>query len=85
MRVFNLGTGVGTSVLELVGQIERASGRTVPYEIVGRQPGDVTRLVASAAAVERAWGWRATRTLADMCADAWRFQAANPDGYGTAS
>ena len=81
MQVFNLGTGVGTSVLELVKQIERAAARPVPYEIVGRQPGDVTRLVASADAVERAWGWRTTRDLADMCADAWRFQAANPAGY----
>jgi len=84
MQVFNLGTGVGTSVLDLVKQIERASGRAVPYEIVGRQPGDVTRLVASADAVERAWGWRTTRDLADMCADAWRFQAANPNGYNAA-
>ena len=81
MQVFNLGTGVGTSVLELVKQIERACGHPVPYEIVGRQPGDVTRLVACADAVERAWGWRTTRTLADMCEDAWRFQAANPAGY----
>ena len=84
MQVFNLGTGVGTSVLELVEQIERACGHPVPYEIVGRQPGDVTRLVASADAVERAWGWRTTRTLADMCEDAWRFQAANPAGYSAA-
>ncbi|WP_312887049.1 UDP-glucose 4-epimerase GalE [Actinocrinis puniceicyclus] len=82
LQVLNLGTGVGTSVLELVAEIERASGRAVPYEIVERQPGDVTRLVASAAAVERAWGWRTTRDVADMCADAWRFQKANPDGYG---
>jgi UDP-glucose 4-epimerase len=81
LRVFNLGTGVGTSVLELVAQVERASGRRVPYRIVDRQPGDVTRLVASAAAVERAWGWRAVRDLTDMCADAWRFQVANPAGY----
>jgi UDP-glucose 4-epimerase len=84
MQVFNLGTGVGTSVLDLVKQIERASGRAVPYEIVARQPGDVTRLVASADAVERAWGWRTTRDLADMCADAWRFQEANPAGYSAA-
>ncbi len=84
LQVFNLGTGVGTSVLELVAEIERASGRPVPYQIVERQPGDVTRLVASAAAVERAWGWRTTKNLADMCADAWRFQEANPAGYGDA-
>jgi UDP-glucose 4-epimerase len=46
-----------------------------------RRPGDVTELVADARAVERAWGWRATRDLADMCRDAWRFQQSNPHGY----
>lgn len=82
LRVFNLGTGVGTSVLELAAAVERACGRPIRREIVARRAGDVTRLVADAGAVERAWGWRTTRDLADMCADAWRFQQANPAGYG---
>jgi UDP-glucose 4-epimerase len=82
VRVLNLGTGVGTSVLELVAAVERASGRPLPHQIVGRRPGDVTRLVADPAAVAEAWGWQTTRTLDDMCADAWRFQQANPLGYG---
>lgn len=80
-HVLNLGTGVGTSVLELVHAIEGASGRPVAYEVVERRAGDVTRLVASPEAAERAWGWRTTRGVADMCADAWRFQQAHPRGY----
>ncbi|WP_174514799.1 UDP-glucose 4-epimerase GalE [Streptacidiphilus anmyonensis] len=82
LRVLNLGTGVGTSVLELVAAVGRACGQPIPHEIVGRREGDVTRLVADPGAVAAAWGWRTTRTLDDMCADAWRFQQANPMGYG---
>ncbi|MBR7833157.1 UDP-glucose 4-epimerase GalE [Actinospica durhamensis] len=82
IQVLNLGTGKGSSVLELVHAIEKASGRPVPYEIIERRAGDVTSLIASAAEVERLWGWRTTRDLEQMCADAWRFQEANPDGYG---
>jgi len=80
--VLNLGTGTGSSVLELVHAVAKASGRPVPYEIVERKPGDVTSLIASPAEAERQWGWRTTRTLEDMCEDAWRFQEANPNGYG---
>ncbi|WP_174501530.1 UDP-glucose 4-epimerase GalE [Streptacidiphilus melanogenes] len=82
LRVLNLGTGVGTSVLELVAAVGRACGQPIPHAIVGRREGDVTRLVADPGAVAAAWGWRTTRTLDDMCADAWRFQQANPMGYG---
>lgn len=81
MRVFNLGTGVGTSVLELVGAFSRACGRPLPYEITARRPGDVAALVADPGAVARAWNWATTRDLATMCRDAWRFQELNPSGY----
>ncbi|MFI8290230.1 UDP-glucose 4-epimerase GalE [Streptomyces sp. NPDC085614] len=81
MRVFNLGTGVGSSVLDLVRAFERASGRPIPYEVTGRRAGDVAELVADAGAVAAAWGWTATRDLAAMCEDAWRFQELNPAGY----
>jgi UDP-glucose 4-epimerase len=81
MHVLNLGTGVGTSVLELVAAMGTACGRAVPYEIVGRRPGDVAHLVADPGAVQREWGWRTTRDLAAMCADAWLFQQLNPNGY----
>ncbi|GAA1949462.1 UDP-glucose 4-epimerase GalE [Catenulispora subtropica] len=80
-HILNLGTGVGTSVLELVAAMSRACGRDIPYEIVGRRQGDVAHLVADPGAVQRAWGWRTTRDLAAMCADAWLFQQLNPDGY----
>ncbi|MFE9450441.1 UDP-glucose 4-epimerase GalE [Streptomyces sp. NPDC006739] len=81
MRVFNLGTGTGTSVLDLVAAFAEASGRPIPHQVVDRRPGDVAALVADASAVAAAWGWTTTRDLAAMCRDAWRFQQLHPDGY----
>ncbi|MCZ7417235.1 MULTISPECIES: UDP-glucose 4-epimerase GalE [unclassified Streptomyces] len=81
MRVFNLGTGTGTSVLELLAAFSAACGREIPHEITGRRPGDVPALIADPGAVARAWGWTTRRDLADMCRDAWRFQELNPSGY----
>ncbi|MFE5484024.1 UDP-glucose 4-epimerase GalE [Streptomyces sp. NPDC056527] len=81
MRVFNLGTGQGTSVLELLAAFQRACGIAIPYEITDRRPGDVPALVADPGAVARAWNWTATRDLTAMCEDAWRFQELNPAGY----
>jgi UDP-glucose 4-epimerase len=75
LQVRNLGTGVGTSVLELV------SGTVVPLEVRGRRPGDVARLVADPGLVAREWGWCARHELTDMVRDAWRFQQLNPLGY----
>jgi UDP-glucose 4-epimerase len=80
-RAFNLGTGTGVSVLELRAAFQEISGRMIPYEIVGRQPGDVGTLVADPSRIEKAWGWRADRDLAAMCRDAWRFQRLHPSGY----
>jgi UDP-glucose 4-epimerase len=77
----NLGTGRGTSVLELVHAFERASGKRVPYEIVGRRPGDVAACYADPSLAAQTIGWRTKRDLAAMCADTWRWQTANPDGY----
>ena len=77
----NLGTGKGHSVLEVVRAFEQASGRSVPYQFAPRRAGDVAQCYADAALAERLLGWRATHTLADMCADAWRWQSGNPDGY----
>ncbi|MCM1943279.1 UDP-glucose 4-epimerase GalE [Streptomyces sp. G3] len=81
MRIFNLGSGHGSSVLDVVRAFSAASGRPIPYDVVGRRPGDVPELVADARAVARAWGWRPTRDLAAMCRDAWHFQKLNPHGY----
>jgi UDP-glucose 4-epimerase len=80
-RVFNLGTGSGVSVLELVAAFSQACGKDIPYRIAGRRLGDVASLIADAANVEREWGWRTQRDLADMCRDAWNFQRQNPEGY----
>ena len=79
----NLGTGRGRSVLELVAAFERASGRRVPYEVVARRPGDVAACYADPALAERTIGWKAMRDLDTMCADAWRWQTQNPDGYAS--
>ena len=81
----NLGTGRGHSVLELVRAFERASGRRVPCEIVDRRPGDVDACYADPALARRELGWEARRDLDAMCADAWRWQRQNPDGYGVAT
>jgi UDP-glucose 4-epimerase len=81
MRVLNLGTGVGTSVLGLVDAFAEASGRKIPYDLVDRRPGDVAELVADAGRVAAEWGWRARRDVTEMCRDAWRFQQLHPDGY----
>ena len=80
----NLGTGHGHSVLDVVRAFERASGRPVPYQFEPRRAGDVAQCYADSSLAERLLGWRASHTLADMCADAWRWQCANPDGYAQA-
>ena len=76
----NLGTGQGHSVLELVHAFERASGRPIPLEIVGRRPGDIDACYADATLAHELFGWKATRNLDTMCADSWRWQRANPNG-----
>jgi UDP-glucose 4-epimerase len=80
-RVFNLGTGSGVSVLELIAAFAAACRQEIPYRIVDRRPGDVACLIADASQIERQWGWRTSRDLADMCRDAWEFQRRNPAGY----
>ena len=77
----NLGTGHGVSFLELVRAFERASGRKVPYEIAPRRPGDIAAYYADPALAERLLGWKARLGLEAMCANSWRWQAANPEGY----
>lgn len=82
LHTFNLGTGSGYSVLQMVEAFSRACGREIPYEIVARRPGDVASSWADPAFVGETLGWRASRSLEDMCADAWRWQQANPRGFG---
>jgi UDP-glucose 4-epimerase len=76
----NLGTGQGYSVLEMVRAFEKASGRTVPYRLVDRRPGDVASCYADPAQAAKMLGWRASRGIDEMCVDAWRWQAGNPQG-----
>ena len=71
----NLGCGRGYSVLESIAAFSRASGREIPYEIVGRRPGDVAECVADPRRAADLLGWRATRALDEMCADHWAFQS----------
>lgn len=78
----NLGTGVGYSVLDMVRAFEAASGRPIPYTVQPRRAGDVAANWADPATAKALLGWQATRTLQDMCADTWRWQSANPQGYG---
>ena len=78
----NLGTGQGYSVLDVVRAFERASGRPIPYDIVPRRDGDVAACWADPTRARELLGWQATRGLDAMCADSWRWQQANPDGFG---
>ena len=78
---YNLGTGSGTSVLEMVRAVEEASGRKIPFEIAGRRPGDIAACWADPARAAEGLNWRAKRGLREMCADAWRWQSGNPNGY----
>ena len=77
----NLGTGRGTSVLELVHAFEEASGQRIPVDIVARRSGDVAEYWANPAKAHAYLGWQATRSLHDMCADTWRWQTQNPQGF----
>ncbi len=77
----NLGTGRGASVLQAVAAFERACGRAIPTRAAPRRPGDVATCYASPAKANALLGWRAEKSLAQMCADHWRWQQMNPNGY----
>lgn len=80
-NAINLGTGVGYSVLDMVRAFEAESGRPVPYTVQPRRAGDIAACYANPALAAELLGWKATRTLDAMCADTWRWQSQNPDGY----
>ncbi len=80
-RVYNLGTGQGTSVMESLRAFERATGSPIPYSVVERRSGDIAVCYAEPAAAARDLGWKAERTVDDACRDAWRWQSANPNGF----
>ena len=81
-EVFNLGTGTGYSVLDMVKTFEKVNGVPVPYEITPRRPGDLATCYADPAKSREKLGWVAEKTLEDMCRDTWNWQKNNPKGYG---
>lgn len=80
-RAWNLGTGTGTSVLEVIKAFEKASGVEIPYVVGPRRAGDLPATYADPSRAEAELGWKATRTIDDMCADLWRWQSQNPQGF----
>ncbi len=81
-EVFNLGTGIGYSVMDTVNTFMEVNHVNVPYQIVGRRAGDIATCYADPAKSKEVLGWTAQETLADMCRDSWNWQQKNPEGYG---
>lgn len=83
-KVYNIGTGKGVSVFELIESLKEASGRDVPYKVVGRRPGDIANCYADVSLAEKELNWKAELGIDRACADSWRWQSQNPDGYKVA-
>ncbi len=81
VNIFNLGTGIGYSVLDIIHAFEKACGRELPYVIDPRRPGDIAECYSDPAKAAELLGWKAEKGIEDMCRDAWRWQSRNPDGY----
>lgn len=81
VSIYNLGTGVGYSVLDMLKGFEEAVGRKIPYEIKDRRPGDIAVSYCKADKAKEELNWQAEKGIKEMCADAWRWQSQNPDGY----
>ncbi len=81
MSIWNLGTGQGVSVLQVIKAFERASGRPIPFQIAPRRAGDIAASYADPSRANAELGWRAAKTIDDMCADTWRWQSQNPEGF----
>ena len=79
--IYNLGTGAGYSVLDLVKNFQEATGIEIPYEIKPRRAGDIDACYADASKAERELGWKAENGIKEMCEDSWRWQSMNPKGY----
>ena len=81
VKIYNLGTGIGYSVLEVIEAFRKATGKEIPYVIGPRRAGDIATCYAATDKAEKELGWKAQRGLDEMCEDAWRWQSMNPDGY----
>ena len=82
MKIYNLGTGKGYSVPEVLRAFEAACGKSLPYKFAERRAGDLVVSYSDPSLAKAELGWEAKRDIAAMCADAWRWQRMNPDGYG---
>lgn len=82
---YNLGTGIGYSVLDIIKAFSKACGKEIPYKITARRPGDIDACYADPSKAEKELGWKARRNLDQMCEDSWRWQSMNPDGYKSAN
>jgi len=80
-KAYNIGTGSGTSVLEMITAFEKASGKAIPYRVVARRPGDIATCFADPGLANNELGWKAELSIEDACRDAWRWQSQNPDGF----
>jgi UDP-glucose 4-epimerase len=80
-QAFNLGTGTGYSVLELINSFKKMTGLHIPYTITARRPGDVAACYADPSLSRQTLGWKANKSLDDMLTDTWRWQRNNPNGY----
>ncbi|WP_340102607.1 UDP-glucose 4-epimerase GalE [Rhodohalobacter sp. 8-1] len=80
-EAYNLGTGNGSSVLDVIKTFEKVTGKKIPYELTDRRPGDAAICFADASKAKKRLGWETEKTLEDMCRDAWKWQTKNPDGY----
>ncbi|MDK7758033.1 UDP-glucose 4-epimerase GalE [Providencia rettgeri] len=83
LHIYNLGTGTGTSVLEVLAAFEKAVGKPIPYTISARRPGDIAEYWSTPAKAERDLGWTAKYSIQDMADDVWRWQSMNPNGYNS--
>lgn len=81
---YNLATGKGVSVLELIAALSKAAGKEIPYQIVDRRPGDIAACYASPAKANRELNWKAELTIEEACEDSWRWQSQNPNGFNPA-
>ena len=82
VAIYNLGTGRGYSVLEVVHAFEKVSGVTIPYVVEDRRPGDIAVCYSDPGKAKRELGWKAEYDIYDMCRDSWNWQKKNPEGYG---
>lgn len=85
VHTYNLGTGHGVSVLELLGAFSRAANKNLPSKVVERRPGDIAQIWAATRKAEDKLGWRAKSSIEQMCADTWRWQSTHPNGYSEKS